>query len=89
MDDDVIVRWRKIRKCAAFCATAVELEAAGEALCAEVVRLEREIERLRRDKGCARREALLCSKHEELWLDKAIDGCGWCVATASESSPDS
>jgi len=34
--------------------------------------------RLRADKGCAEREALLCPRHEEAWLDKRFEGCGWC-----------
>ncbi len=37
-----------------------------------------EVEQLRADKGCAQREALMCAKHEEAWLSKECEGCGFC-----------
>lgn len=42
--------------------------------------LKLEILQLRDDKGCAQREALLCPEHEEMWLSKEVEGCGWCAS---------
>jgi len=45
-----------------------------------------EVSKLRADKGCAQREALLCGKHEEAWLSKEVEGCGWCEVEADKTA---
>jgi len=49
-------------------------------------RLTVEITQLRADKGCAQREALLCPEHEEAWLSKQCEGCGWCRCKVLEDN---
>jgi len=54
---------------------------------ANLCEANRDYERtLRRDKGCAQREALLCGKHEEAWLSKEVEGCGWCEVEADKTA---